>query len=431
MSESNHSDSISSPSENDLEARLQESDTRWRALFGSFPLPSYWWRKKGEDIVLEDFNQAAMAATDGAIQKLKGQTAQQIYFDSPEIEQKIHCCLNERRCLQETMHYRLRSTGVERELNVTFVYVPGDSVIVHAEDISARVQAEIALRATEERFSKAFHANPAAIVISHAETGEIIDANDAFFQFYGFERQEAIGRNSSDLGIWSEPGERARLIRQLEAEGKLRNAEAQILTRRGELRYVSISTDYLELSRRKVILSILVDITDRKRTEEQLRYNEELNRRIIEGVSGGVVLVTPDGAIRDANAEGQRLLGLTYDKLTRTYVSDFAGKTIFEDGSPCEVKDYPVSKCLTTQQPQPRTIIGVLKPDGDWIWGIFAALPVFDHVTREFCGAVVTFVDITARKKVEEALRESETRYRTLAESTGVGIWQVKRAGET
>ncbi|HZR45086.1 MAG TPA: PAS domain S-box protein, partial [Candidatus Manganitrophaceae bacterium] len=154
-------------------------------------------------------------------------------------------------------------------------------------------------------------------------------------------------------------------------------------------------------------LIIATDITEQKRTERALLESNELNRRIIEGVSGGIVQVAIDGAIRFANREAQRILGLRLDQLTNSYVSDFEAKTIWEDGSVCPVSDYPVSKCLATGKSQPGVTLGVRRPDGATAWGIFSAIPMQDPDSGGLSGAVVTFVDISDRKRVEEELKTS------------------------
>src|SRR5882724_9794559 len=120
-----------------------------------------------------------------------------------------------------------------------------------------------------------------------------------------------------------------------------------------------------------------------QRTLEELRANEELHQRIIEAVPGGVVQVAPDGSILTANAEARRMLGLTADDLSRRRVHDFAPLTVWEDGSPCPVADYPVSKCLQTGLPQPPTTIGVRRPDGQVTWGIYAAVPLRDALSGQ------------------------------------------------
>ncbi len=141
-----------------------------------------------------------------------------------------------------------------------------------------------------------------------------------------------------------------------------------------------------------------------RQTVEALRRSEELVRRILEAVPAGVVRISQTGAILHANVVAQSILGLAFDEIGNLYVADFRHKTFWEDGSECQVEDYPVSKCLATGQPQPAITLGVMRPDGEISWAIYTALPVFDPETGRPDGAVVTFPEITERKRAEKVL---------------------------
>ncbi|MBI3802931.1 MAG: PAS domain S-box protein [Nitrospirae bacterium] len=162
-------------------------------------------------------------------------------------------------------------------------------------------------------------------------------------------------------------------------------------------------------------LMIATDVTERKRTERALRESNELNRQIIETVPGGIVQVDANGAIRLANKEAERFLGLRFDELTHLYITDFDTQTIREDGTPFESRDYPVSRCLAAGKPQPAALIGVRRPDGRIGWGIFSAMPMRDPKSGALSGAVVTFLDISDRKKAEEEVKRSRQQLRDLS----------------
>lgn len=140
----------------------------------------------------------------------------------------------------------------------------------------------------------------------------------------------------------------------------------------------------------------------------------ELSSQLLETVPGGVVVVSLAGGVMHANAEAQRLLGLTYESLTGRYVTDWATQTFREDGSPCPPEDYPVTLCLQSGERQGPTTIGIESPEGEVTWCVFMAVPL--HAPREghLLGAVVSFLDVTSRRQVEQDLRVSEARYRSL-----------------
>lgn len=142
--------------------------------------------------------------------------------------------------------------------------------------------------------------------------------------------------------------------------------------------------------------------------------SEELNRRIVEAMPCGLVHVGSDGAILSANGEALRILGYSYDALTKRYTKDFDPETIWEDGSPCPVGDYPATRALVTGLPQPPATIGTRRPDGKLSWAIFTAVPVKDPATGATSSVVVTFLDITERKKAEASLHEQEALLRSI-----------------
>ncbi|HEY8503908.1 MAG TPA: PAS domain S-box protein, partial [Gemmataceae bacterium] len=170
-------------------------------------------------------------------------------------------------------------------------------------------------------------------------------------------------------------------------------------------------------------IGLCFDLTDRRRAEEALRQSEELNRRILDTVPGGVVTVGADGSILQANAEARRLLGLSWEEMARRFVPDWEVETVWEDGSPCPASAYPVTKCLETGLPQPGVTIGVRRPDGELTWAIFTAVPLRDPGADRPRGAVVTFLDITGRKQAEQALRKSEERFQLIARATKDAVW--------
>ena len=141
-----------------------------------------------------------------------------------------------------------------------------------------------------------------------------------------------------------------------------------------------------------------------------------LIRTVLEAVPGGVVHVAADGSIVEANAEALRILGFRFDEMQRRYISDWDPVTIHEDGRPCPVEEYPVALVLTTGKPQGPTTIGIQRPDGAISWAVFRAVPTHTP-SGTLSGAVVTFIDITDRKRTEEALIRSEARWRSLAEN--------------
>jgi len=161
---------------------------------------------------------------------------------------------------------------------------------------------------------------------------------------------------------------------------------------------------------------------ERKVAQEELRASEQLNRRIIEAIPGGVVQAASDGSILLANEQAQLFLAITYDDVTGRYHERFLDLPfVTEDGTPCPLSEDPLSQCLETGLPQPPRVIGVTKPDG-LRWGIFTAVPLGGAEGGRLEGAVVMFVDITDRKKADAERRslEAQVQHAQKLESLGV-----------
>ena len=170
------------------------------------------------------------------------------------------------------------------------------------------------------------------------------------------------------------------------------------------------------------IVATGADLTAQRAAEHSKRRIEEFNRRVVEVVPGGVAQVAMDGRVEVANDIAQEFLGLVFDKATQLYVSNFSGKTIREDGTDFPVEDYPVSRCLRTGEAQPATLVGVIRPDGQIFWGLFAATPLRDAESHKQTGAIVAFLDATERKYAMDALRKSEERFRAAFADAPIGM---------
>src|SRR5215510_1929047 len=88
---------------------------------------------------------------------------------------------------------------------------------------SKRRQAEIESHRSEDRFAKAFRANPQPMSLTTIAEGRYIDVNDSFLAMCGYARDEVIGHSSLELGIWETPGHRTAFIQRLKEDGFLVN----------------------------------------------------------------------------------------------------------------------------------------------------------------------------------------------------------------
>src|SRR5262245_43565097 len=115
---------------------------------------------------------------------------------------------------------------------------------------------------------------------------------------------------------------------------------------------------------------------DARRSEAPPIELGALGRDLMQALPGGAIYVERNGAIAWANAEAVRVIGLSYEALTKRSVADFEAATLHEDGTPCPLAEFPVMRALETGEPQPPRTYGTRRADGAITWSVFSALPV-------------------------------------------------------
>jgi PAS domain S-box-containing protein len=177
-------------------------------------------------------------------------------------------------------------------------------------DITERVRAEKALRASERQFSLAFNASPIPMSISTLKEARFVDLNESFTRIIGYSREELIGRTGREMNTWPDFSQRAKALQVLEEEGHVRDMEVLIRLKSGEVRSVLLSIEVIEINGEPCALIATNDITDRKRAEEALRQSEERYRTIIEEMTDSYWELDLDGHLTFFNkqlmAEQQR-----------------------------------------------------------------------------------------------------------------------------
>ncbi len=164
--------------------------------------------------------------------------------------------------------------ALARWFGITAYRQAEDEFITMVENITDRKVAELNLRSSRARFQKVFQVSPVAIVLSRARDGVILEANPAFIRLFDLEPEAVVGRTSTELGLWPDPGARERIMEALLREGRFRAEDHELRTPGGAPVHVTWTTDLVDMDGERVLLTLLQDRTEQVRSEAERRRLE-------------------------------------------------------------------------------------------------------------------------------------------------------------
>ncbi len=152
--------------------------------------------------------------------------------------------------------------------------------------------------------------------------------------------------------------------------------------------------------------------------EQVLRDSETEQRSLIDNLMTGLVIHDATGAVVRCNAEASNLLGLSFEQMTGKQLIDPAWSFLNEEGQTMPVSDYPASRVVATREPVNGIVVGIVRSkDADICWVLCRADPWFTPVGA-LDKVVVTFVDITMRRKLTSQLQDRELKFQALFDNS-------------
>jgi len=273
-------------------------------------------------------------------------------------------------------------------------------------DITERKRAEEELRLSEERYRSLVDTADECIVV--VQDGIIKFANPKTEEVTGYAAEELA---SSSFLDYLHPDDREAVVEAHERalkEGKAPYLEPfRMVAKNGDIRWLFRNTALIDWEGKPATLTFLSDITERKRAEEALRESEEKYRSVVERASD-LIVVIQDGKIQFTNQRGIEMLGYTPEEAVGTSMTDY----VHPDAIELALNHY--QRRMAGEDVETVYESALLHKDGS-------------RVDIEVSGAIISYKgkpadmvvlrDITERKRAEEALRESEERFRTIIEN--------------
>jgi PAS domain S-box-containing protein len=142
-------------------------------------------------------------------------------------------------------------------------------------------QSEASRRESQAFFERSFHGNPTLMSIANADDRRIIEVNPSLVRASGYSREELIGRTTEEIGLWAHDAQRDEFLRLLGTTGTVRDLEADFRTKSGSLRAILLNADLIELGGRKCMLTVGVDVTERRRREKIQAATYEISQAVL------------------------------------------------------------------------------------------------------------------------------------------------------
>lgn len=294
------------------------------------------------------------------------------------------------------------------EINATVVDTrEGKRIIAICRDITDRVL-------NDEKVSKAFRSSPNVLLISRLKDNRIVEVNDSFEKFSGYQREEAVGRTATELGLWWDLDDRDRILQRLATEGRVRNEEVRFQTRTGEPLVGVTSIDTLDVRGDKCWLVVVTNITDQKRVEASLLNAERELQEVINGYPIPTFVIDKQHRVTHWNKAIEKLSCIPAEEIRGT---DHIWKAfineprrcmadILLDGDMAEFEQFYAGKYRRSEvlENAYEAIDLFHLRDGTNRWLAFSA-SILKDTRGNTIGAIETLEDITERKLAEEELR--------------------------
>ena len=300
--------------------------------------------------------------------------------------------------------------------------------------ITERKRAEGEVRQAKELFEKMFTSQRDAVFVFDVQTPPFtLDCNPAATRMFGYTRKEMLGRTSTLLHVDETSREkfRADTLETVTQRGFVHLTDFEMRRKDGTVFPVEYTVVPLEDGQGKRVgwMTVVRDVTERKRAEEALRENEKRYRLIAENAADVIWTVDTNLRTTYVSPSVTRLRGYSVEEAMAQTLEEVLTPASLELATMVLTEAASVENMREEDLTRSRTLELELKcKDGSTVWAEMTVTPLRDEDGRAV-GFLGVARDITERRQVEEALSRSEERYRTILADAQDAYFEVDLAG--
>jgi PAS domain S-box-containing protein len=295
-------------------------------------------------------------------------------------------------------------------------------IISVIKDITENKKAEDALKASEIKFSAAFHSSGAALCFSRFSDGLIIDANESFMDLFGYTREELVGKTVTSLGLYADILDREKIVKQALNNKPIKNIEIAGRRKDGTLTTNLFSTKVVHLNGTKYFLTTLIDITSLKKAQATLTLRQKELETFTGLVPNAVTVTDADGKIIYINDLAGKGYGIPQDQIIGMNVANFIIECEREETinylKTAATGDHVVSKIFHGRRSSGEVfpVDGTAKAIHDEAGNTVGFMIITRDISEKISEEKRINELLSESKKDAARLKESEERYRFVAE---------------
>jgi PAS domain S-box-containing protein len=245
-----------------------------------------------------------------------------------------------------------------------------------------------------QKFDRFFHNNPTPMALTSVKNMKLIDVNEAFLSTLGYKKEEIIGKKSIELDLFVDKEKQEKVAKDLIKNHSVKNIELKVNAKNGKILYGLFSGDLIQSQGKEYLLTVMVDITDRKMAEEALKEREKYQETIFSAILTGLVVVDAETKkIVDLNDVAADLIGTSKDQI----IGNICHKFI----CPAEEDECPIIDLNQEVDNSQRILLNIQGKK----------IPIIKNVVKIKLNGrdhlLESFIDITERLKAEEQIKQS------------------------